>query len=800
MSASNGKSLVQDEESHDLYRNRENDDSAEDILSELDLSRVGIIFRKNILLLIGILFFCLLIGYLYLRYTKPVYEASSSLRLAIERKAAILSIGGMSEEPGTANLQGEIELIRSPLIYKEVIKHADLAVSYYVHGKILDEERYKNTSFLVDFEIYNELMYDVPFDVEIINAQTFRLSYMVGKNMVEGVHTFNQVIKTGDFSFVVKLNKPFSVDLVKIPFYFKINSENALYQYISSNLRVEILNPNAGIISIYFKDYHPFKCRDIVNSIDTVYLQKTLEQKSKSNTQKKAFLEEQMSIVEDSLAAYENQLQYFTVREKTTDVNADVSKAIDKIDKLAEDKALLSLQVSQLLSLEKMVEKSTNLNFTLPLLNETPQIVVAVNQLSKLQQELEMMKGSIKPTTFAFQTKEKEVSIAKNNLTFLLKQHIFLLQEKLSQLNRKIGNLESSFSALPAKSSQYAQLRRFAGLYEKFYLQMMDRKAEIGIAEAGTTPDFVVLSQAYIPKEPISPKKLIIYAICGAVGLIICLLIIGLKYLFYNTLSHQRDLERMTDVPILGIIPQYLSEKMPVSRLVIDKYPKSSISEAFRSIRTNMEFVAAAKKKKRIISVTSTVSGEGKTFISMNLAGVISLSGTKVVLLDLDMRKPKLHLAMEATNEKGISTILIGKYRWQDCICKTDIATLDFITAGPTPPNPSELILRTEFDELLQSLQESYDVIVIDTPPVGLVTDGILVMRKADLPVYVFRADYSKRSFVKNINSLVDNQQFKKLTIILNAFRGGNTYGYNYGYGYYEDEKPATFMGKLLRR
>jgi capsular exopolysaccharide synthesis family protein len=217
-----------------------------------------------------------------------------------------------------------------------------------------------------------------------------------------------------------------------------------------------------------------------------------------------------------------------------------------------------------------------------------------------------------------------------------------------------------------------------------------------------------------------------------------------------------------------------------------------------------MEFLMPSKKKKRIITVTSTVSGEGKTFVSLNLAGVIALSDTKVVILDLDMRKPKIHMAFDEENHAGISTILIGKHKLQDCIRRTTISTLDYIGAGPTPPNPSELILRPELDVLLKELHLYYDVIVIDTPPVGLVTDGILVMKKADLPIYVVRADYSKRYFVKNVNKLVKNNSFSKLSIILNGFKHLSQYGYGYDYSYYQgyddDDNKSGSQGLFKKK
>jgi len=220
------------------------------------------------------------------------------------------------------------------------------------------------------------------------------------------------------------------------------------------------------------------------------------------------------------------------------------------------------------------------------------------------------------------------------------------------------------------------------------------------------------------------------------------------------------------------------------SQLIVNVNPKSSMSEAMRSIRTNLDFMTQ-KQKKRIISVTSTIGGEGKTFVAVNLAGIIALSQAKVIILDLDLRKPKIHHAFGAENLNGVSNILVGKASIEDCVRQSEIENLHYITAGAHPPNPSELIMSLEFKELIKELQKTYDVVICDTPPVGIVTDGLLVMKMADVPIYVVRAAYSKRIFLTNLNKLITANNFNKLSVVLNGVGKAGTYGYGYGYGGY---------------
>jgi capsular exopolysaccharide synthesis family protein len=246
-------------------------------------------------------------------------------------------------------------------------------------------------------------------------------------------------------------------------------------------------------------------------------------------------------------------------------------------------------------------------------------------------------------------------------------------------------------------------------------------------------------------------------------------------------------------------VPNY-KDVIPISQLIVDKKPKSIIAESLRSIRSNLEFLSA-KEGPKVLAITSTISGEGKTFVALNLAGIIAFSEKKVLIIDLDMRKPKIHVGFGVPNDKGMSTILINRNTIDDCIFKSSLNNLDFITAGPIPPNPSELIISSRMLEVLEELKLKYDVVVIDNPPIGIVTDGIRVIKLADYPVYVFRENFSKRNFVQNVKKLIRDNNIKNLSVILNSvdikksgygysgvYDYDYGYGYGYGFGYYDED------------
>jgi tyrosine-protein kinase Etk/Wzc len=294
-----------------------------------------------------------------------------------------------------------------------------------------------------------------------------------------------------------------------------------------------------------------------------------------------------------------------------------------------------------------------------------------------------------------------------------------------------------------------------------------------------------MLSLPTMSELPMSPDRSLIYISFLAIGLILGLAVLFMKFLTFNEINLLDDLNKLLPekVTTLGGVP-LVKNDMQYSQMLAYEFPKSQLAEAFRNIRTNLNYI---KTTYQTIAITSSISGEGKTFVALNLAGILAMSGKKTILIDLDLRKPKIHLGFNVTNDKGMSGLIINQYGLDDCIQKSQIETLDFITAGPIPPNPSELIISESFNEKLKVLKSMYDIIIIDNPPVGLVSDGIKNLTDADIPIYVFKSHYSKRTFIKKINDLFEMQQLKSLNVILNGIkssRKGGSYGYGYGYGY----------------
>jgi capsular exopolysaccharide synthesis family protein len=791
-------------------------DDYDDLLSEIDIAKLLVVARKSIIWILLFFFISIVGAFLFYRYTKPVYQSSSILKLDLKSDAGVLGFRNFKDETvqqatKLTTISGEIELIKSRLIYEKVIDKMNLYVSYYSYGKILYDEKYKDSPFVLkEYEIKNPAFYNTPIDVLILSQDSYVLTYREGKNETSKKYKFNEWVENEHFRCKIALTNYFSPqNNINQHMFFVVNGKEDLINYISENITVEILNLDANTIKVSFKDHNKFKAADVVNAIDSVYLQQTIESKSKAHDQTIKFLEASLKRTEIDLSEAEKNLETFVRNNKTVDVKMDFIKMTQKMEEIDQKKLDLRIKIALLNDVAELISINRDLKVFLPSLYQIPdpQLTAAITALNQLQQERELMKSSYNDNTQVLRTKDKSIENLKKNIFELVSLNKKLLFEQLNELNKALYEIERNSLQMPSKETEYTRLKRFYSLYEKFYLLLMEKEAEFGIAKAGTIPNFVILSPGLINHAHIYPKKSILYLIGTGLGIFLSIAFVFFRYFLHDTISTLKEMEKGLQVPMVGGIPMYTKEKLEVSKLIVDKNPKSQISEAIRSIRTNLEFICPNKKKK-LITVTSTVSGEGKTFIAVNLGAVISMSNQKVIVVDLDMRKPKVHYAFDSENFKGMSTVLIGKHSVKECINQSTLDNLSYITAGPTPPNPSELILRKEFEDTIHQLFEDFDVVVIDTPPVGLVTDGILIMKSADIALYVVRADYSKKVVKKNINKVARTLGSGKVSVILNAVKGIHTYGYGaygygygYGYGYYDgDSQKKSFFKKIFSR
>ena len=716
-----------------------------------------------------------------------MYESSSEIKLDQEDRSNVLGLPQFEQNNNLGLLSSEMELIQSRLFFSKVIESVNLNPQYFTYGNILVDEKFLNPPFTVDYKVLNINIYDHPIDLTIKNKKEFELSYKLGNKTYSVAGNFQDSVKTEHLQCIVHLNKSYD-ESSGSEFYFRINSKEELINYIENNLTVEPLNLQANTFKISFKDHNFNKAHALVSAIDTLYYNYSLQEKTRANRSKIEYLNDQLRETEKKLDDFEDYFEEFTIDNQTVNLDEDVKRVIEAINSLDSQKININNRIEEISLLQRKLSSVPYENLTPKSDVFPPYLNKSIEEFNLLNNDLQKLGLSYKENTYTYQARQKEVELLKGDILTDINEIKAELYEKLRDLASEKNKLRNQLVKLPSKSTEYNKSKRYYELYEEMYLTLMQSKNEFEIAIAGSVTKIKILSPASLPKNPIYPIPVIAYASAGLISIVLSFLFIGINYLLHNKLQSLKEIEHLTKAIILGSIPKHKLNKT-FAQVVVNNHPKSAVSEALRSIRTNIEFMVPDQESK-VLSVTSTIGSEGKTFVSTNLGALMAMAGKKTIVVDLDLRKPKIHLAFEhEDNTNGVSSILINKAKVDKCIVNSNVQNLDFINAGPIPPNPSELILRKEFDSLIEHLKEKYDVVILDTPPVGLVTDGLLAMQKADLPIYILRADFSKRSFVQNINRILNTNKFNNLSVILNAITTSET-GYGYGYGkkshYYE--------------
>ncbi len=758
----------------------------------IDIDKFKSVFLKSLFIIIFLIVSSISISTIAIRYTKQLFQSSSTLQLDIKSEAKVLGFKSFDEDIN--NLAREIEIIKSKLFLNNVAEALDYKVSYFQYGDILYEERYYNSPFNVNSINCAASLFNTPIDLEILNSNSYKLTYNYEGNIIEEKFDFDDTISTNGLNISVAINSAYDSN-TENRYFFTLNTHRSILNYIGRNLTVEPLDFKAKTITISFKDHNKQKARDIVHAIDTLYIYYTQLEKNKANKQKIDFLDKQLSQTEEKLTELEDYFENFTIENKTTDLGKNLSRTIFLLEQLDSQQFSNQQKIEFYNDAYNKIITDNEENWNLTELSEFPDdINKEYERLNTLLHEQAILLNSYNENTLAYKKINQEISFLKDQLVKYIESYRNELLESNKKLKNKRKQLEAEFVELPSKSTEYSKTERYYGLYEEFYLSLMQSKAEFELAQAGTVNDYKILSSASLPSKPISPNKIIYYAIGIVAGLFISFMLVGIRYLVHNKIASRHELESLSSAFVLGTIPFYKNDKKSNTRLVVNDNLKSEISEAFRSIRANLEFLNGHNEKP-IIAITSTISGEGKTFIAANLGGIISILNNRVILVDLDMRKPRFHEVFEGADpDKGLSTILIRKHEIEECIHPTNLDNLDYIPAGPIPPNPSELILGGRFEEMMKYLGKKYDVIIIDTPPVGLVTDGIHALKIATIPIYVVRADFSRRVFLRNINHLVKVHKLNNLSLVLNSLKRSSNGGY--GGGYYEDIQHSK-MSKL---
>jgi tyrosine-protein kinase Etk/Wzc len=769
--------------------------------------------------LLSILFFgCL--AFLSNRYTVPEYSVSTTLLIRDDNNTQLGAenlLEGLELFSGKKNLKNEIVILSSYSLCKQVIAELNLGISYFQHGFLQTNELFGNSPFNVEIDSSHLQLTGVNFKLTPVNNEEFILSIsasneypynILSKNLekslitdidIDQKYAFNSLIETEFYAFTV--NKSIHFNLEKIIdsdkyFSFKLHQTDKLANKLIQKVIINPINKETSILKLNIRERNARKSIHILNKITEIYIRSGLDEKNLMAINTIHFIDDQLTIIQDSLSEIERKLERFkTLHPNLEIVDKEYGTYFQK-QKLDNSLSEQSVNIKYYKSLLSYLKNDKNANSIVSPTSmgiSNPELNNLINQLLQLyakKGELQLTTTGKNPTYIAVLSQinhtKKTIIENVNNLISSASIYEVDLIDRITTFDKKINKL-------PEAEKDYLILRRKYEYNEQTAIYLQQKRYEASLAKAGTESDHKVIDFARLDsEEPISPRKSLAYFIALLFGLLLPITFISLRDFFSDTIKSKSDLLNSTNIPILGLV----GHSDNATSLVVSNVSKSIIAESFRALRTNIQYLAADKAKK-VITVTSSVGGEGKTFTTMNLAAIFALSGHKTILIGGDLRKPKLHEDFKVDTSKGLSSYLINKSELAEVIEKTEIDTLDVIASGPTPPNPAELLDSKKMKTLIMELNKTYDYVIIDTPPIGLVTDGVILMQHADVNLYVVRHNYSKAGALNVINNLYRQKQVKNIHIIINDFKhtsSGYGYGYGYGYGssgygYYENEK-----------
>jgi capsular exopolysaccharide synthesis family protein len=779
------------------------------------------LFNKYILrhwyLYVYTLTIAMITAYFYNWYATPIYFTSSTVLIKDDKQKYNGNdlLSQLNEFNSEGGIENEIGIIRSRTLIYKALQELDFEKMYLLKGDIKTSELFSETPIrLVDDTLY-PAAFNTSMQINVVDDRKYKLTYHHPTGEYVGYYLFGKTVHTklGVFS-IIKTDRFIDSSYANPAFEkrnlsIRLRPLNALTDQYQTGLKVDKISKQASLLQISVQGAVPQKNEAFLNKLCNLYIQKGIEVKNEYAVNTLRFIDEQLQILTRDIDVNEANVEDFRVKRGITDLNIEATSYLDAVKNFDAKISETQVQLSFLDYLERYVsggkELTGNLSPASILVNDPllQNLVIKLNELENRRKAQLNLAKSENPLLIGLNIEIQNTRGAlKENIKSIRNGLKASLDEALMQKDMVQGKMR----LLPGAQRELQSLLRGSNIKETLYSYLLQKRAETAILLASTTADNRIIDVARTFEKPLKPIKSLSYSIAVILGLLIPAVIIYSRDMFNDKLNDRYDLERQTSIPILGMIGLSASK----SSLVVTEKPNSHISEAFRSIRTNLQYFNPDKRQ-NVIMITSSISGEGKSFCSVNLAVMLALSGRKTILVGCDLRKPKITVGFDFISDTGLSNYLIGIASEKEIIQNTGaIPNLDVILSGPKPPNPSELIISPRMDEMFKYLKANYDNIILDTPPIGLITDAMVLSKYTDINIYVVRQGVTRRHHLNFINKLYLEGKIPNLCIIMNAMKAGNRsygygyeyaygYGYGYGYGYYEEDRSEKGLKGVFR-
>lgn len=724
----------------------------------------------------------LTLAYFYLRYSEETYQSSNVIKVLDNNNSGFkMPTDALSFiSKGKVNLENETEVLRSTLLIEQVVEALDLQQTYYSKGKIKETDLGPTAPFYVIWRGIAKEVENIESELDLkLTSKGFYLEGQKDLKYYGKTYNYNE----NKFSVFLKdsnNNKPIDGNYKVV----KSSKEKTILS-IKERLTISPVGKQSELLSLTVTATHPETAANIANKLASVFDEDGIRDRQLVHEKTIEFVNERFSFLFKELDSIETNKANYKRNESLADFQADAGILL--ASKSGTNAELNAAKTQEVLS-EILIEtlNKTKPNELLPANIGIEHIEVAslINQYNELILQLQKVLQSVgekHPAVVELRDTQKEL---KNNIKVSLNTYRKVVQSKIAAISQISSGQSQQYAALPFQEKAIRSIERQQEIKEALYIILLQKREEAAVNLAIINPSIKMVDFAKPMNVPVSPKRTIIYLAAFLLGAGIPFGIIYLYLLMDTKIHTKKDVEMVIkEIPVIAEIPHISEDSKMVKYL-----DRSVLSEAFRMLRTNLNFLIKQANHSQVIFTTSTIKGEGKTFVSMNLALTLSTLGKKVILVGADLRNPQLHKMLNISrHQKGVTNYLHDTVtKWEDIIEKGQRfdTKCDFIFSGTIPPNPAELLCNGRFELLLEELKRKYDFVVVDTAPTLLVTDTTLIANLADLLVYVTRANHTDKNLLHYINELKSLKKIKNVGIVLNNVGEQKGYGYKYGYSY----------------
>lgn len=732
---------------------------------------------------------CLGAAYLYLLYATPEYSISSTLQIKDDKKEAGSSGNENFDDSdifqSSRNIHNESEILKSKSLMERVLTKMDLQTSYFVDGPVKATEVYGTALPLkVKISRLDPTAFGKTFLIHVEDASIFTLTDEGGVT----AYKFGQEITKPYGVFTVLATNTAATDVNDIT--VKINNIQKLAIIYNNRLDIKSVNKDASVLIISLTDPVKEKGKDILHELIKVYNEDAVEDKNKIATNTVQFIDDRLKNLTAELSGVEKDVERYKRQNEVTDVNAEARLSMENANVSNQQLNDYSIQIDNLETIESYLKRSRYelVPSSLDIKDQTLQSLIA--KFTDLQLERQRMLRTAQPNNpLVLELNEQlagmQASILENLST--IKRGLITTRNNLQS---NYGQATSRIQKVPGIERELLEISRQQGIKQALYQYLLQKREEAALAKAATVSISRVIDEPMAFDEPVKPKKQLIYLLALLLGLGLPIAVIQVRDMLLNDRVHEmKDVELATATPILGEIGHNDSK----GSMVISNQSMSPVAELFRLIRANLHFASIGKENK-VILITSSMSGEGKTFFSINLGLSLALTGKKVAVLDFDLRKSGLLQSLGLPHEKGITDYLISNdIAVEDLLVPSQIVPELFVVgSGPIPSNPAELMLLPKVNNLIEELKDRFDYVILDASPVGQVADPLALAPYIDSSIFLTRYNYTYKEQVNIIDDIFRNQKLKRPMIVLNDAKKDSGYGYGYGYGYQQPQNKKN--------